>query len=65
MQPNILTARCRPPASETIHGAVDPFPASVRDVGIHHPRLHVPMAEEFLNRADVIAIFHFKHRRGE
>ena len=52
-----------PPGSETVHGAVDPFPAPVQHVGIHHRRFHVPMSEEFLNRADVIAIF--QQVRGE
>jgi hypothetical protein len=45
------------PGSETINGAVDPFPAPIQYMGINHRRLHVPMSEEFLNRANVIAIF--------
>jgi hypothetical protein len=43
--------------------AVDPFPAPVQHVGRAHRRLHIPMAKEFLNCADVIAIF--QQIRGE
>ena len=43
--------------------AVDPFPSPVQDVGIDHRRLHVLMPEQFLNRADIIAIF--QQVRGE
>ena len=63
MQPNVLTPRCGPPGSQTAHGAVDPFPSPVQRVGIAHRRLHVPMSEEFLNHADIIAIF--QQVRGE
>jgi hypothetical protein len=29
----------------------------MQHVGMDHRRLHIPMPEEFLNRADVVAIF--------
>ena len=60
---NILTPPYSRPSSETVHGAVDPFPSSVQYVGIDHCRLHVLMPEQFLNRADIIAIF--QEVRGE
>jgi hypothetical protein len=53
----ILTPGYHLPASETVYGAVDPFATPVQHVGVHHLGLYIPMAQEFLNRADVIAIF--------
>jgi hypothetical protein len=57
VQPNSLTPSFSPPDSETVHGAVDPLPATVQHVGVYHRRLHIPMPEEFLNGADIVAIF--------
>jgi hypothetical protein len=57
VQYNILTPSFSLPGSETVHGAVDPLPATVQHVGIDHRRLHIPMPEEFLNAADIVAIF--------
>jgi hypothetical protein len=57
VQSNILTPSFSPPGSETIDGAVNPFPAPIEDVGLHHRRLRIPMSEQFLHRANVIAIF--------
>jgi hypothetical protein len=57
MQSNILTPSFSTPGSETIDRAVDSFPPTVQYVGIHHCRFQIPMSEEFLNCADIIAIF--------
>jgi hypothetical protein len=56
VQSNILTPSFIPLGSETVHGA-DPSPTPVQHVGIDHRRLHVPMPEQFLNGADIVAIF--------
>ena len=34
----------------------DRKPSALQDVGVDHRRLHVLVAEEFLNRADVVAV---------
>jgi hypothetical protein len=57
VQSNILAPSFIPLGSETVHGAVDPFPTPVQHVGVDHRRLHVPMPEQFLNCADGIAVF--------
>ena len=56
VQPNIPTQLFRPPISETVDGAVDSSPSPVKDVRIDHLHLQATMAQQFLNRADVIAI---------
>jgi hypothetical protein len=56
VQSNILTPLCRPPASEAVRGAVNPLPTLFEHVTVSHRRLHVPMPEQFLNGADVLAI---------
>jgi hypothetical protein len=63
VQPNILTPPYSPPSSETVHGAVDSFAATGRHVDLHQRRFHIPMPEEFLQRAGVSAIF--PQGRGE
>jgi hypothetical protein len=63
VQSNILTPRSRSPGSKTVHGTVDPFPATVQHVGVNHRRLHISVSEEFLNCANIIAIF--QQVRGE
>jgi hypothetical protein len=42
--------------SETVHGAVAPLLAPDEHLGRHHRCMHVPMPEQFLDRASVIAI---------
>jgi hypothetical protein len=56
-QPNTLTVPCRLTGSETVHWTIDPLPTPVQHMCVYHHCLHIPMSEEFLNRADVIAIF--------
>jgi hypothetical protein len=56
-QSNILTPSFSPPGSETVHGAVDSLPAALQYVGVYHRCLHIPMPEEFLNGAHIVAIF--------
>lgn len=41
--------------SQPVGGAANTQAAAVQDVGIHHRRPHVTMAEKLLNRADVRA----------
>jgi hypothetical protein len=57
VQSNILTPSFIPLGSETVHGAVDPLPTTVQHVGVNHRCLHIPMPEEFLYGADIVAIF--------
>jgi hypothetical protein len=57
LTPCSLTPPHRWPRSEAFEGAVDPFPTPVHHVGIHHRRLPISVSEEFLHRADRIAIF--------
>jgi hypothetical protein len=56
VQSNILIPPYRRPSAEAVDGTVDSFPSPVHYVGIDHRRLHVPMPEPFLTRADVLAI---------
>jgi hypothetical protein len=56
-QPNTLTVLYRLTGSETVHWTIAPLLASVQHMSVYHGCLHIPMSEEFLNRADVIAIF--------
>ena len=57
MQSNILTPSFSLVGLETVHGTIDPLPAPVQHVGVDHRRLYIPMPEEFLNGADIVAIF--------
>ena len=49
--------------SKCVNWTPDAFAATVQDVSINHRRRHVFMAQQFLNRADVIAIL--QKVRGE
>ena len=42
---------------ETVRRAPHTSAATIEDVSVDHGRAHVPMAEELLNGADVIAAF--------
>ena len=48
---------------ESIHRASDSSPATVQNMGVYHRGAHVGVPEQFLNRADVVAIF--QQMRGE
>jgi len=41
--------------SEPVEGTLHALPAPVQDMGIAHRRLHILVAEQFLNGADVVA----------
>jgi len=43
-------------SSKCVHWTLDAFAATVQDVSINHRRRHVFVTQQFLNRADVIAI---------
>ena len=40
-----------------VQGTADTAAASVQDVGVDHGRAHVAVAEQFLDGADVVAVF--------
>jgi len=42
---------------ESIHRASDSPPATVQNMGVYHRGAHVGVPEQFLNRADIVAIF--------
>jgi hypothetical protein len=56
VQPNIRTQPFSPPISAMVEGAVDSSPSSVKDSRVGHLHIQAPMAQQFLNRSDVIAI---------
>ena len=43
--------------SERPDGAANPRRAAVQDMGVNHRRLHVAMAQEFLNCPNVVVAF--------
>jgi hypothetical protein len=43
--------------SEGIAGAANPHEAAVQDMGVDHRRVHVAMAQKFLNRLDIVTTF--------
>lgn len=49
--------------SKPVNRASNPRRATVEDVGIDHGRLHVAMAQQFLDSADIVAAF--QEMRGE
>jgi hypothetical protein len=58
LQPNTLqpnTAK-RLPHSEAIEGTVYPLTSPIEDMGVDYRRADVPMPEQFLNGADVVAV---------
>ena len=42
--------------SQRVRGALHPLAAPVQDVGVDHGRLHIALAEEFLNGWDVVRV---------
>ena len=48
---------------ETVRGTSHPVRTTVEDVGVDHRRADVPVAEQFLHRADVVPVF--EQVRGE
>jgi len=51
----VLPKKRNPEVLQLVERTLHPAPATVEDVGIDHRRAHVGMAEQFLNRADVVA----------
>lgn len=41
---------------QEVYGALDTSAAPVQDVGVDHGRLHALVAEEFLDRPDIVAV---------
>jgi len=50
-------------ALQAIRRTGGPAPAAIEDVGVDHGRTYVPMAQQFLNRANVIACFQQMRRK--
>jgi hypothetical protein len=69
---SLVTVRFRPsrcpkrllPWSEPIHRAPDAATAPIEDVGVDHCSVDVPMAQELLDRPDVVAILQQVGRKG-
>ena len=47
----------RPPSRNQVNGTTDPTRSAVQNMGVDHGRLHVVMAQEFLDSTDVVAVF--------
>jgi hypothetical protein len=43
--------------SKTISQAVHASAAAIQHMGVNHRSAHIAVGEEFLNRADVVAVF--------